>query len=612
MSLIAYLCIGPVSAQGLEGNILHHSDAINIEILEDPRGELRIEDVAYSPMAQQFQTFSNPSFNYGITTKTIWLRLTLPPGTSDDLSFLEVVNPYLDMVRMYTPDKYGFSTQQAGDSLPFNERPYAFRTFVFDLDTSRESGVYYLQLMSSGNLHFMINLWSSKGFTEYASNSQLLIGLYFGLVIIMGFYNLLIYLTIREKAHLYYVIYIASFCLFVGSMNGLTFQYLWPDFPSWAQISISAFAGLVVISALVFTREFLQTMNFAPQLDRLLVFLIGLAFMQTLLSLSGEIAVAARVSVSLGIILPPIIWLSGLICWRAGYRPARFLVIAWSVFLVTVMINGLTHADMLPATLFTTYAMQTGSALEVILLSWALADRMAVLKKERGKIQQAYLGQLKINNVMLEDKVRERTSELSKAIDLATEKSRQLEKANIELKELATRDGLTALLNHHTFIEQFKHLIEDARRYKYYISVLLIDLDNFKQINDKYGHLAGNSVLVEAARIFRKAIRESDLAARYGGEEFVIVMSRATLPEAMEKAEQIREQIDQLRLDDHPQLKCSVSVGVTTVDWRSTDIDYNMILSAADTAMYTAKSRGKNRICSFDSDFRVVQGNNKT
>jgi diguanylate cyclase (GGDEF)-like protein len=616
LALCTLFCVKGVSAQSqFEGNILEYRDVIGIEFLDDPEGLLDINDVTGPGKSNTFRQFLDTSFNYGITQKTIWLRLTIPSEVKNHLRYLEIDNPYIDLVRFYIPIKNNqFTIQQAGDSIPFNERPYSFRTFIFDLDKTSETNEnkqYYLQIKSGGNLYFLLNLLSKDSFISYATNSQILIGFYFGLVIIMAFYNLLMFINIREKAYLFYVIYITSFSLFIGSLNGVAFQYLWPTSPYWAQISTVSFSGLVIFTAFMFTREFLLTWKHSPKLDKLIIFFMGLAFTEILISLAREIPVAAKMSIVIGTCLPPIIWLTGLIVWRTGYRPARYFVLAWTIFLISVFISGFTHAGLLPATTLTVYAMQIGSAVEIIMLALALADRMSLLKQDKKKMEKIFLTQLKNNNLSLELQVSARTSELNMAANMANEKAELLEKANIELKELAIRDGLTGLLNHIAFIEQFNHIIEDAKRYEYYISVLLIDIDNFKLINDTHGHLTGNEVLCSVSNIISNGVRESDIAARYGGEEFVIVLSRATMTEAFDKAELIRSKIDNLKFDDIQDLHCTISVGVTTVDWRNKDNNSDKILKKADDAMYKAKKSGKNRICTSDNEFKVVNGDHE-
>ena len=351
----------------------------------------------------------------------------------------------------------------------------------------------------------------------------------------------------------------------------------------------------------MFARVFLQTQKHVAKLDQAMLIMMGFAIMQILLSITGAISIAAKSGTIQAVITPFIIWLAGIRVWQAGYRPARFQVLACTLFIISIMFSGLTNAGLFPAVPFTVYALHYGSAAEVILLSLALADRMALLKQEKEALQTEHL-------LELEERVKERTTAFKKASEVAEEKAAQLMQANKELKELSTRDGLTGLLNHQTFFEQLKHAIDDARRYEYYLSVLLLDIDNFKKINDSFGHLTGNEVLQEVASIINQETRDSDIAGRFGGEEFVVVLSRATMTEALEKAEKIRNKIENLAVDGMDELTCTVSIGVTTLDWHLKEIDHNDVLKYADNAMYEAKQKGKNRIGVAEMEYKVVNG----
>jgi diguanylate cyclase (GGDEF)-like protein len=606
------LCITEILANSLDGNILNHRDSIKVEILKDINGTLDINDVTKAEYLNKFELFSDKSFNFGVTTETLWLRITIPNEIKNYIDHIEVTNPFIDLVKIFTPlDNDEYMIQQAGDSIPFNERPYALRTFVFDLeanDNADKAKPIYLQIKSGGALSFAINLWQKKENIKHAVNSHTLLGFYFGMIIIMALYNLLIFFTIHERSYLLYVLYISCLALFTASLSGFGYQYLWSS-PHWAQISTVSFMGMVIFTAFMFTREFLNTSQNTPILDRLILFMMGLTLIQICISLSGEVSLAIKMGIPLGIAFSPIVWFAGILSWKSGYRPARFFITAWTLFLITVMISGLTHAGFLSVNLMTTYAMQFGSALEVILLSLALADRITVLKIEKEEMQKIHLKQLEEYNLSLEKMVDERTMELNRTAEIARDKAEMLKEANEELKIIATRDGLTGLLNHQTFIEQLSHMVDNAKRYEYYLSILIIDADNFKNINDTYGHQAGNEVLKLISNVIKINVRESDIAARYGGEEFAVVLSRAAQTEAVEKAEKIRSKIQDITFSEFNNINCTVSIGVATLDWHEKESNYNKTLKNADLAMYKAKETGKNKVCTPDIEYRVIRNN---
>ncbi len=204
-------------------------------------------------------------------------------------------------------------------------------------------------------------------------------------------------------------------------------------------------------------------------------------------------------------------------------------------------------------------------------------------------------------NRWLERRVAERTTELEAEIHLRQQVEEQL-RARLEeiitlqgeLRRLALHDALTGLYNRHHLAEVMTAEIHRAGRAGYPICFLLIDLDHFKDINDTYGHLAGDQVLVDIAQIIRDHTRQSDYYFRYGGEEFLIILPDTSLPDGIQRAEEIRAAIEKSRtvFADQP-IQLSASLGVAIYPLHGEDIDH--LLSGLDEALYSAKREGRNR-----------------
>ena len=172
------------------------------------------------------------------------------------------------------------------------------------------------------------------------------------------------------------------------------------------------------------------------------------------------------------------------------------------------------------------------------------------------------------------------------------DKNGELQQANEILEQLSITDGLTKVHNHRYFQELLAHESKRLERTNTPLSLLLIDLDDFKQLNDRYGHAAGDQILVRLAQLLNEAIRETDVLARYGGEEFVVLSSATDLDGAQTLAEKIRMTIEQsaFRIDDHPDpVLITVSIGVAQFGGCS-----RQLFRAADAALYRAKDQGKN------------------
>lgn len=189
-------------------------------------------------------------------------------------------------------------------------------------------------------------------------------------------------------------------------------------------------------------------------------------------------------------------------------------------------------------------------------------------------------------NKRLEQLVAERTSELQTALD-------RLNKKNSYLKEIVRRDGLTGLYNHSTILQIVGDKINEARRYAYPLSLIILDLDYFKRVNDTYGHLFGDHVLKTVARHLLQTIRNVDFAGRLGGEEFAVLLPSTSLKGALTTAEKIRSSISNLTWE-HKDFRVTLSGGVV----RYENDTVESMVARADKYLYMAKKNGRNKICS--------------
>ncbi len=159
------------------------------------------------------------------------------------------------------------------------------------------------------------------------------------------------------------------------------------------------------------------------------------------------------------------------------------------------------------------------------------------------------------------------------------------------LTEMATRDQLTKLHNRHYLSDALSKQISKAKRHNEVFSVIIADIDHFKNINDTFGHLTGDIILQAVAKVIQEGARKEDIAARFGGEEFVLVLDNCTAADALTKAQILREKIEQL----HPEgISVTVSFGVAQLD---ASIEKGEdLLKNADKALYIAKEEGRNRV----------------
>lgn len=176
-----------------------------------------------------------------------------------------------------------------------------------------------------------------------------------------------------------------------------------------------------------------------------------------------------------------------------------------------------------------------------------------------------------------------------------------LKKANDRLKELVDTDDLTGLFNMRSLYKRLDFELDRARRYNRSVSVIMMDLDHFKNVNDRHDHLFGSYVLGQVGRMVRENMRRVDFAARYGGDEFLVVLTEISLEGATTFANRLRQRIAATTFEnDGHSMQLTSSLGVSIANPNERDVDARALVRYADRALYSAKENGRNRVEVFD------------
>ena len=364
-------------------------------VFEDVRGDASIDDVDSPAVQGSFRLHDKPVLNAGYSRSVFWLRLDLhylPQQAEGPRNWLlELAYPPLDHLELYLPDADGgFAlAQRTGDALPFDSRQIRQNNYLFELNLQpNQSKRIYLRLESQGSIQAPLTLWSPNAYLEAQPGRIYVLGIIYGVLLVMLVYNLFIFLSVRDTSYLYYILYIASFGLYQVSVNGAGIEYFWPDSPWWANAATPFLIGSAALFGCQFARSFLHTAEHSPWIDRLLLLLMVCGAAVMILALSVSYATALRLATYLALLFTVVIFAAGVLAWLRGMRVARYFIFAWSAFLIGGIVNTLMVLGYLPNVFLTMYASQIGSALEVGLLSLALADRINAMKEERTRILQ--------------------------------------------------------------------------------------------------------------------------------------------------------------------------------------------------------------------------------
>jgi signal transduction histidine kinase/class 3 adenylate cyclase len=374
-----------------------------VELLEDPTGQLTLEDILKPEQTRRFRPSQSDTPNPGFSRSAWWVRIMLMNQTEAPKRWLlEVAQPNLDRITLYRRASMGWKNEPTGRLYPFLERPLKHRHFVFPLDT--RPGLiqtFYLRIESSASFALPMTLMSEAEFAARDHEAQMGLGFYYGLVFVMILFNLILWLSLRDRNYLYYVFTLMFLhLLFQLTDNGLAYEYLWPTSVWWQNHCMGFFLGTAIFFTVLFSQSFLNTRQQLPRLHIALEVIKYTGLMLGFFNLAPDNSWFSHISIfggtKTGIIAAIAVWGAGLAALIKGYKPARYYLLAWSFLLLGALISGFRAQGLLPSNIYTTYALQLGSALEILLVSLALGDRLQVAQKamiaaQRDKLNQERL-----------------------------------------------------------------------------------------------------------------------------------------------------------------------------------------------------------------------------
>ncbi|WP_371922942.1 diguanylate cyclase domain-containing protein [Pseudomonas sp. 2FG] len=566
-----------------------------IELLEDSGGQLTIDDMTDPAVQQRFQPAAGRT-SVGQSRHPWWIKLQLARASDAPRDWWLAVGAVtlLDL-RVYLPDdRSGWTQRQAGERVAHAAgRDHDYRRMLFRLPELGEQPLtLYLRSYDPAGNSFPLNIWQLSDLERQATHENLALGLIYGVILALLLYNLFILLALRDRAYLWYVLATTGGLVFILSMTGHGFQYLWPDaaVPVWLdRITLPSLWGLFVTR---FTQELLYTKRGLPWAHRLLGAGCALYLVALLINALGLRAEAALLIALIPIATVPTALISASIRWYQGFFPARLYLFGYGSILTSTVILLLRAAGIIQPGNFTAYLFPLAVAAESILFSFALAYRIQMLKQEKAaaleladREKTARLTQMQTSADELQTAVALRTAELAAANLNLCEREQALQHA-------AFHDPLTDLPNRRYLIERVEVALADAQRRAETAALMLIDLDHFKPINDNHGHDAGDLMLRTIAQRLSQHVRSNDMVARLGGDEFAVLIGG---PEAEQHAREIAErllaELAQPVLYGALQLVVTISIGVALYPRHGEQ--FTSLYKAADGALYRAKARGR-------------------
>ena len=501
--------------------------------------------------------------SYGFTSNTVWGVLEIDqneysgfanrigeqsPITVPFLPLkIEIDNAWLDDI-----DVYFFENGQRkhhvklGDNQAHNARLEDARMpLVFYRFTQPETLVIF-RFASQDPMTIPIYVGPPRAAKDKSTENAYFYGALYGSLIILLLYNLVLYSYLREQRYLLYSLYLLSFLVFNFTYTGHGFWWVWSESISLQQWLMPVLMFFYLFNAVRFTIEFLNTQLYLPRLYRSRKYIYGvLVGLAVIIVLIGDRSFA--VMSQLVVLTSIAIWMLciGILAYRNGDTLAKFFLPAILCGTGGATVSSLATWGLIPYSKWAFRGIEIGMVLEMSLLSISLAFNY-----------------------------------------------KQVQQARRNAERDARLDPLTSLYNRRAFEDLVYPIWELGKRSNKFMSVMLIDIDWFKKVNDKYGHDMGDKVLQKVAEEIKGQVRGSDITFRWGGEEFLVFLPNTRAQYAKQIAENLRMHL--FTHDINKLLRVTVSIGVAGTSPGEEDI--NVLIKESDQALYLAKANGRNKV----------------
>ncbi|MDJ0762038.1 MAG: 7TM-DISM domain-containing protein [Myxococcota bacterium] len=394
-----------------------------LEYLKDPNKSLSIEDVAGSSKNNQliWKQSDKVNLTFGYQKAAYWVRFFVNNPTAKPIEvYLQEAEPKIDYIDLYIPEPSGsFNKISTGDMYPFSQRPINYKFFVFPITIAPKiTQTIYLRFETQCPMRILLSLMSPEAFQDKKDRETPLLWILYGILFVMVVYNFFIFLVVREQSYFYYIFYIAAFTLYSMGMEGLAFQYLWPNAHWWANYSILFFLGFFVCMLFQFARHFVQSWRVTRIGDTTGRIMAGIALLVSILPMiinNYRLGAIIEVGVLASMIIPMTLMLLYNITIRRerlkripNFHPRYFTILFASLlfFFAGTFLESLRSYGAVPTTVLISKGPLIGAVIQVVLLSFGLADRINIMKNALQEL-----------NENLEEKVQTRTKELKEARD---------------------------------------------------------------------------------------------------------------------------------------------------------------------------------------------------
>ena len=497
--------------------------------------------------AGSFLPNTHGKVSFGFTDKDVWAALPITTHRAGISQIITIDNAWLDEIDLYIfhNEELQLSTS-LGDKTVFSKRERNMRMPSVQYVLSEGTTVVLFRFKSKDPMTFPIYVGSEEADKAKSLEHAYFYGALYGSLLILFLYNVVLFISLKERRYLYYSLYLLAFTLFNFVYTGHGYWMLWPSSVFLQQWLMPILMFCYLVSATTFTISFLNAKVFLPKLySRRKFIYAGLISLAIVIVISGDQAFAIMSQLIVLTTLSVWMLLIGVAALRKGNPIAKFFLPAVALGTGGATVSSLATWGIIPYSQWAFRGIEIGMLCEMSLLSISLGTSFKLVEEARRSAES-----------------------------------------------IARLDPLTNLYNRRAYTDLIGPIWAMAKRKNERVSVVLVDLDWFKKINDEHGHGVGDDVLETIATEIKNRVRASDVAMRWGGEEFLLFLPSTDAVKARAFAEVLRKCIENSPFDE--KIKITASIGVASAS--PVDIGIDSLITLADEALYEAKAMGRNQV----------------
>lgn len=416
-----------------------------IQFLEDPSHSISFQDIQSQKHQSLFEFGTKEIPTYGLEDITLWVKIEIEHSNQYEIPYiLEIAYPTFDSINYYIVQENNLVEEGfLGDRIKFSERQIKHKNFIIPLELNQpEASTIYLKINNKGSIILPINIKPKEKLFSDDIPEEIFYGIFYGIMLVMLLYNLFLAFSARSINYIYYVGIILGNLLTLSALNGHAFMYLWYDMPWWGNHVIVFGIGLWILAGNQFASSFLETKKFFPHYHWIFKTMKLVGFLIIIMAFIADYSVSLKISNYSLVVNCLVLLFSGIYFWIKRIKVASIFTLAWTAYLIGVLLYTLRNLGFLPVTSITTHVLEFGAITEVVLLSVSLGYKYRLMEIEKNEAQQKALDLMgksqklvQEQNEELERKVTLRTAELEQKQEEILTQNEELNLKNERLTE---------------------------------------------------------------------------------------------------------------------------------------------------------------------------------